>query len=192
MNDKYKEIGAGLAVVGSIVYAFHLFMDWTGIPPDLEANFGIAVKDLFWVVSVILLIVATTRFLHCYGIAGAGADPIGTGPRDKYDALRKSLAAHEDAKDGYARRLKAFLAKVDAFFGDADLAMQRFYLLREQARYGRRRPSIAACCSHCSIRSLRFSSFGWSAARSDRRNGGWASMPPPVRSDLWPSPQLDS
>jgi hypothetical protein len=48
-------------------------------------------------------------------------------------ALRKSLAAHEDAKDGYARRLKAFLAKVDAFFGDADLAMQRFYLLREQA-----------------------------------------------------------
>ena len=57
MNDKYKEIGAGLAVVGSIVYAFQLFMDWTGIPPDLEANFGIAVKDLFWVVSVILLIV---------------------------------------------------------------------------------------------------------------------------------------
>jgi hypothetical protein len=51
MNDKYKEIGAGLAVVGSIVYAFHLFMDWTGIPSDLEANFGVAVKDLFWVVS---------------------------------------------------------------------------------------------------------------------------------------------
>jgi len=133
MNDKYKEIGAGLAVIGSIVYAFHLFMDWTGIPSDLGANFGIAVKDLFWVASVILLIAATARFLHYYGIAGAGANPIGTGPREKYDALRKSLAAHEDAKDGYARRLKAFLTKVDAFFGDADMANQRFFLLREQA-----------------------------------------------------------
>lgn len=131
--DKYKEIAAGLAVLGSIVYAFHLFMDWTGIPSDLEANFGLAVKDLFWVVSVVLLIIAGARFLHHYGIAGAGANAIGTGPREKYDALRKSLGAHEDAKDGYARRLKAFLAKVDALFGDTDVTKQRFFLLRERA-----------------------------------------------------------
>jgi hypothetical protein len=98
MNDKYKEIGGGLAVIGSIVYAFHLFMDWTGIPSDLEANFGVAVKDLFWVVSVIVLIVATARFVHYEGIVGAGANPIGTGPREKYDALRKSLAAYEDTR----------------------------------------------------------------------------------------------
>ena len=133
MNDKYKEIGAGLAVIGSIVSAFLLFMDRTGIPDDIAASYGVAIKDLVLSVSVVLLIIASARFLHHYGIAGAGANPIGTGPREKYDALRKSLAAHEDAKDAYARRLKAFLAKVDEFFGDADKRKQRFILLREPA-----------------------------------------------------------
>jgi hypothetical protein len=59
MNDKYKEIGASLAIIGSIVYAFHLFMDWTGIPPDLD---GIAVKDLFGVVSVTLNLTSLISF----------------------------------------------------------------------------------------------------------------------------------
>jgi hypothetical protein len=116
MNDKYKEIGAGLAVIGSIVDR-NSFRPW--------GNFWRRSQGLVLVVSVIALIAATARFVHYDGVVGAGADPIGTGPRGTYDALRKSLAAHQDARDGYARRLKAFLVMVDAFFGDADMAKQR-------------------------------------------------------------------
>jgi hypothetical protein len=68
-------------------------------PGYLAASYGVAIKDLVLSVSVVLLIIASARFLHHYEIVGAGANPIGTGPREKYDALRKSLAAHEDTKD---------------------------------------------------------------------------------------------
>jgi hypothetical protein len=133
MNDKYKEIGAGLAFIGTIVSAFLVFMDRTGISGDIAASYGVAIKDLVLSVGVVLSIIAGARLFCDYGIAGAGADPIGTGPREKYDALRKSLAAHEDTKDAYARRLKAFLARVDTFFGDVGKGKQRFFLLREPA-----------------------------------------------------------
>jgi hypothetical protein len=131
--DQYKVIGAGLVVLGSIPSAFLIFMNQTGISGDIAARCGDEVKDLVLSVGVVLAIMASAVFVYYFGIAGAGANPIGTGQREKYDALRESLAAHEDAKDSYARRLKAFLAKVDAFFGDTDVTKQRFFLLREQA-----------------------------------------------------------
>src|ERR1700730_2410921 len=45
MNDKYKEIGAGFAFIGTIVSAFLVFMDRTGISGDIAASYGVAIKD---------------------------------------------------------------------------------------------------------------------------------------------------
>jgi hypothetical protein len=68
-------------------------------------------------------------------------------------ALRKSLAAHEDAKDGYARRLKAFLAKVDAISATRATENNASFFCANRRPCGRHPPSTVACCSLCFIRS---------------------------------------
>lgn len=134
MNDDLKELGANLAIVGTILFGFHHVMDWSGAHAYLTAaTWEPAVKVLFWVLVYGAVCVLSLRFLHYYGVVGSGASPIGTGSREKYDALRRSLISQKDVEDGYARRLNAFLAKVDGFFGDAGKAEQRFWPLREPA-----------------------------------------------------------
>jgi hypothetical protein len=97
MNDKFKELVPIFALIGSIVSGFFWFLYGAGIPGEIAARYGDPIKDLFLVVCLVLLIIASVCLLINYDIASAGANPIGTGPREKYDALRLSLAAHEDA-----------------------------------------------------------------------------------------------
>lgn len=131
MREKLELAGI-VAFLGTILAGFATFLSWSGIPGDITANYGAAVKDLFWVVTMAALIVASLRFLICYELLGAGA-ALGTGPRETYDALRASLSAQRCHEDTYARRLGAFLDKLDAFFGDARGQGERAFLLMKCA-----------------------------------------------------------
>jgi len=132
MKEKLELAGV-LAFLGTVLGGFAAFLGWSGISADLAANYGAAVKDLFWVVTMGALMVACLRFLICYERLGGGEAPPGSGPREKYDALRASLAAQTSQEDAYARGLGAFLDRVDRFFGDADAQGQRALLLAKPA-----------------------------------------------------------
>lgn len=133
MNDKFRELAGIIAVIATSLTGFYQLMELTGVSGWLEANYGAPVKSLFWVLGFLATIGFVWRFLYHWEVIGAGGAAAGTGLRETYDVLRARLASHEDANDGYARRLKTFLAKVDRFFGDAESPRQRAVLLRDPA-----------------------------------------------------------
>jgi hypothetical protein len=67
-------------------------------------------------------LILTLLYSHNFGKLGAGAEPVGSLERQGYDTLRQKLVTGGRPVELYSRWLKAFLDKVDRFFGDADMA----------------------------------------------------------------------
>jgi hypothetical protein len=132
-EDSLKQLGALLAVIGAILSGFFALMEKSGLSADIAARYGESIKVLVWVVMGVALVVFSLRLVQNYELMGAGAEAAGTSLRDEFDALRASLAAHRDNEDAYARRLKKFLAWLDAFLNDKGEPTQRAFVLREPA-----------------------------------------------------------
>jgi hypothetical protein len=62
-----------------------------------------------------------------FGLLGASDGPVGSRDRMGYDVLRESLATGGPATHLYARRLEAFLNRVDRFFNDAGMVDQTLF-----------------------------------------------------------------
>jgi hypothetical protein len=132
MREKF-EMTAIVAFLGTVLAGFATFLHWSDIPADLAANYGVAVKDTFWVAAMSTLFVACVRFRVDYEMLGAGTARPGTGLRERYDSLRTSLAAKQSNEDNYARLLSSFLKAVEFFFGDSNASRHRAFLLNKPA-----------------------------------------------------------
>jgi hypothetical protein len=66
-------------------------------------------------------------YLRYFIMLGASDEPVGSGDRKGYDALRDNLATGGHAVRLYSRWLRVFLDAVDRFFGDAGMANQTLF-----------------------------------------------------------------
>ena len=135
-DDKPKvfaELASVIAIVATLEGGVISFLKASGVPNDLGALYGSAIKDLIWVVTCGAALIVAFVFLHYFETLGAGAEPAGSGVRERFDKERRRLADYLDADDSYAARLKTFLGWIDYFFDGNSQPTQRAYTLSEPA-----------------------------------------------------------
>ncbi|MFO1124908.1 MAG: hypothetical protein U1E25_06260 [Methylocystis sp.] len=131
--NKFAELASALAVIGAIVGAPIAFLKTSGLADDLGAAYGVATKDLTWVVACGAALAIAFVFLWYFETLGGGAEAAGSGLRERFDRETARLVAYRVADDSYAQKLKAFLAWIDRFFDGESPPSQRARILTEPA-----------------------------------------------------------
>jgi hypothetical protein len=130
---KFSELTPALAVIGTIVGAPIAFLKASGLPDDFGAAYGVAVKDLIWVITCVAALAIALVFLWYFETLGGGLEASGNVLRERFDRERARLAGYRAANDGYAQRLKAFLVWIDQFFDGDNEPSSRALILVEPA-----------------------------------------------------------
>jgi len=130
---KFTELTPALAVIGTIVGAPIAFLKASGLADDLRAAYGIAIKDLLWVITCGAALAIAFVFLWYFETLGGGAEAAGSALRERFNRERARLADYRVADDGYAQRLKVVLAWIDRFFDSDQVPSHRVLFLNEPA-----------------------------------------------------------
>lgn len=129
----FAELASALAVIGALAGGAITFLTASGLADDLGAAYGVAVKNLIMSFAGFFAAVFGLVFLWYFESLGGGAEAAGSGLRGRFDGERARLSRYRAADDGYAQRLKAFLAWIDRFFDGDNLPSQRARILSEPA-----------------------------------------------------------
>ncbi|MBM3551172.1 MAG: hypothetical protein FJX45_05260 [Alphaproteobacteria bacterium] len=131
--NKFVELTPALAIASAIAGSPVAFLKASGLADDIGVVYGVSVKDLIWVVAFCAGPLLACVFLWYYETLGGGAEAAGSGLRERFHRERARLAGYRSADDGYAQRLKAFLAWIDRFFDGDNPPSQRARILSEPA-----------------------------------------------------------